>query len=90
MWKVIVFILGPEGTVGAMWKALFLLVFLALSPGADGLFRSLYRKAHVSRPRKGNPGQPLFLTPYIESGKLAEGKLKSETAETVYFQQLLF
>ncbi|KAB0375476.1 hypothetical protein FD755_012119 [Muntiacus reevesi] len=55
-----------------MWKALFLLVLLALSPGADGLFRSLYRKAHVSRPRKGNPGQPLFLTPYIESGKLIE------------------
>ncbi|XP_065795253.1 probable serine carboxypeptidase CPVL isoform X3 [Muntiacus reevesi] len=65
---------GPEGTVGVMWKALFLLVLLALSPGADGLFRSLYRKAHVSRPRKGNPGQPLFLTPYIESGKLAEGR----------------
>ncbi|KAF4020154.1 hypothetical protein G4228_012154, partial [Cervus hanglu yarkandensis] len=61
-------------TVGAMWKALFLLVLLALSPGADGLFRSLYRKAHVSRPRKGNPGQPLFLTPYIDSGKLAEGR----------------
>ncbi|XP_043319252.1 probable serine carboxypeptidase CPVL isoform X4 [Cervus elaphus] len=57
-----------------MWKALFLLVLLALSPGADGLFRSLYRKAHVSRPRKGNPGQPLFLTPYIDSGKLAEGR----------------
>ncbi|KAG5210383.1 hypothetical protein JEQ12_015577 [Ovis aries] len=65
---------GPEGTVGAMWKALFLLVLLALSPGADGLFRSLYRKAHVSRPRKGDPGQRLFLTPYIESGKLTKGR----------------
>ena len=89
MWKVIVFILGPEGTVDAMWKALFLLVLLVLSPGADGLFRSLYRKGHVSSPRKGDPGQRLFLTPYIETGKLEEGKLKSETTETVYFQQLL-
>ncbi|XP_059741871.1 probable serine carboxypeptidase CPVL isoform X2 [Bos taurus] len=65
---------GPEGTVGAMWKALFLLVLLVLSPGADGLFRSLYRKGHVSSPRKGDPGQRLFLTPYIETGKLEEGR----------------
>nr|XP_014332380.1 PREDICTED: probable serine carboxypeptidase CPVL [Bos mutus] len=67
-------ILSPEGTVGAMWKALFLLVLLVLSPGADGLFRSLYRKGHVSSPRKGDPGQRLFLTPYIETGKLEEGR----------------
>ncbi|XP_057589940.1 probable serine carboxypeptidase CPVL isoform X2 [Hippopotamus amphibius kiboko] len=63
-----------------MWKALALLVLLVLSPGGDGLFRSLYRKAHVSTPHKGDPGQPLFLTPYIESGKFAEGRRLSLVA----------
>lgn len=79
LWNVIVSILGLDRMVGAMWKALALLALLVLSPGGNGLFRSLYRNAHVSTPHKGDPGQPLFLTPYIEAGKFAEGKFKSET-----------
>ncbi|XP_022440029.1 probable serine carboxypeptidase CPVL [Delphinapterus leucas] len=63
-----------------MWKALALLALLVLSPGGDGLFRSLYRNAHVSTPHKGDPGQPLFLTPYIEAGKFAEGRWLSSVA----------
>ncbi|TKC34209.1 hypothetical protein EI555_006026 [Monodon monoceros] len=63
-----------------MWKALALLALLVLSPGGDGLFRSLYRNAHVSTPHKGDLGQPLFLTPYIEAGKFAEGRRLSSVA----------
>lgn len=78
MWNVVVFILGLEETVGTMWKAPVLLALLMLSPGSDGLFRSIYGKAHVFKPPKGNVGEPLFLTPYIEAGKFAEGECKSE------------
>ncbi|XP_069317923.1 probable serine carboxypeptidase CPVL isoform X1 [Eulemur rufifrons] len=59
--------------VGAMWKVIVLLVLSILGP-CDGLFRSIYRSSQVSKPPTGNVGQPLFLTPYIEAGKLKEGK----------------
>ncbi|XP_004476134.2 probable serine carboxypeptidase CPVL isoform X2 [Dasypus novemcinctus] len=62
-----------QGGFGTMWKAIVLLVLLIPSPGA-GLFRSMYRSAQVSTPQKGDLGQPLFLTPYIENGKILEGK----------------
>ncbi|XP_020934236.1 probable serine carboxypeptidase CPVL isoform X2 [Sus scrofa] len=63
-----------------MWKAPVLLALLMLSPGSDGLFRSIYGKAHVFKPPKGNVGEPLFLTPYIEAGKFAEGRRLSLVA----------
>ncbi|XP_019495410.1 PREDICTED: probable serine carboxypeptidase CPVL isoform X2 [Hipposideros armiger] len=59
--------------IGAMWKATVLLVLLVLSPGGDGLFRSIYRNVPVSAPQKGDARQPLVLTPYVEAGKLSEG-----------------
>ncbi|XP_004418934.1 PREDICTED: probable serine carboxypeptidase CPVL [Ceratotherium simum simum] len=66
--------------VGAMWKATVLLVLLMLSPGGDGLFRSLYRNVRVSTPQKGDAGQPLVLTPYIKAGNLEEGRQLSLVA----------
>ncbi|XP_004045281.1 probable serine carboxypeptidase CPVL [Gorilla gorilla gorilla] len=57
--------------VGAMWKVIVLLVLLMPGP-CDGLFRSLYRS--VSMPPEGDSGQPLFLTPYIEAGKIQKGR----------------
>ncbi|XP_058302155.1 probable serine carboxypeptidase CPVL isoform X6 [Hylobates moloch] len=57
--------------VGAMWKVIVSLVLLMPGP-CDGLFRSLYRS--VSMPPKADAGQPLFLTPYIEAGKIQEGR----------------
>lgn len=87
-WNVIVFIPGLEGMVGAMWKAVVSLVLLILSPGGDGLFRSVYRNVQVSTPQKGGVGQPLFLTPYVKAGNFKEGKLKSENhwlLSTVFF-----
>nr|XP_016812290.2 probable serine carboxypeptidase CPVL isoform X4 [Pan troglodytes] len=57
--------------VGAMWKVIVSLVLLMPGP-CDGLFRSLYRS--VSMPPKGDSGQPLFLTPYIEAGKIQKGR----------------
>ncbi|XP_058383579.1 probable serine carboxypeptidase CPVL [Diceros bicornis minor] len=66
--------------VGAMWKATVLLVLLMLSPGGDGLFRSLYRSVRVSTPQKGDAGQPLVLTPYIKAGNLEEGRQLSLVA----------
>uniref|UniRef100_A0A8C9QMN1 Carboxypeptidase vitellogenic like n=1 Tax=Spermophilus dauricus TaxID=99837 RepID=A0A8C9QMN1_SPEDA len=63
-----------------MWKVIVLLALLTFSP-CDGLFRSLYQRAQVFQPPRGDTGQPLFLTPYIESGKIKEGrKLSSVTA----------
>ncbi|XP_051007559.1 probable serine carboxypeptidase CPVL isoform X2 [Acomys russatus] len=62
--------------VGAMWKVTASLILFMVSPG-DGLFRSMYRSAYVSRPFKGNVGQPLFLSPYIKAGKIKEGQRKS-------------
>ncbi|XP_044776034.1 probable serine carboxypeptidase CPVL isoform X1 [Neomonachus schauinslandi] len=63
--------------VGTMWKATVLVAVFMFSPGGDGLFHSLYKKARVSVPHKGDVGEPLFLTPYIEAGKFEEGKRKS-------------
>ncbi|XP_073755111.1 probable serine carboxypeptidase CPVL isoform X5 [Callorhinus ursinus] len=63
--------------VGTMWKATVLVAVFMFSPGGDGLFPSLYKKARVSVPRKGDVGEPLFLTPYIEAGRLEEGKGRS-------------
>lgn len=59
--------------VGIMWKVIVSLILFMVVPG-DGLFRSIYRSTHVSRPFKGNAGQPLFLTPFINAGKIKEGK----------------
>uniref|UniRef100_A0A4X2LVF3 Probable serine carboxypeptidase CPVL n=2 Tax=Vombatus ursinus TaxID=29139 RepID=A0A4X2LVF3_VOMUR len=56
-----------------MWKATILWVLLTLEP-SEGLFRSLYRNVRVCNPSHRDPGQPLFLTPYIKSGKIQEGK----------------
>ncbi|KAM4857867.1 putative serine carboxypeptidase CPVL isoform 2-T2 [Urocitellus parryii] len=70
----------PEGPGCTMWKVTVLLALLTFSP-CDGLFRSLYQRAQVFQPPRGDTGQPLFLTPYIESGKIKEGrKLSSVTA----------
>ncbi|KAG8514732.1 putative serine carboxypeptidase CPVL, partial [Galemys pyrenaicus] len=56
-----------------MWNAVVLLILLT-SPGGDGLFRSIYKNVKVSVPLEGDAGQPLFLTPYIEAGKVVEAK----------------
>lgn len=79
LWNFIVFTLGLEKMIGAMWKTAVLLVLSMLSPGGDGLFRTLYKTVHTSRPHKGHVGQPLFLTPYIKAGKLKEGKFHQKT-----------
>ncbi|XP_035304826.1 probable serine carboxypeptidase CPVL isoform X3 [Cricetulus griseus] len=62
--------------VGIMWKVIVSLILFMVVPG-DGLFRSIYRSTHVSRPFKGNAGQPLFLTPFINAGKIKEAQKKS-------------
>lgn len=76
--------------VGAMWKATVLVAMFMFSPGGDGLFHSLYKKVRVSVPHKGDVGDPLFLTPYIEAGKLEEGKFHKIRNPLVYFQQVFF
>ncbi|KAM6450181.1 putative serine carboxypeptidase CPVL isoform 1-T2 [Liasis olivaceus] len=35
---------------------------------------SIFRRIKYALPSQGDPGQPLFLTPYIESGKTEEGR----------------
>lgn len=72
MWNVTALTPGQE-MVDAVWKVVVSSILFMASPG-DGLFRSLYRGAHVSKPFKGNAGQPLFLSPYIRAGKIKEGK----------------
>ncbi|XP_075811448.1 putative serine carboxypeptidase CPVL isoform X2 [Microtus pennsylvanicus] len=62
--------------VDALWKVVVSLILFTVSPG-DGLFRSIYRSADVSKPFQGNAGQPLFLSPYIKAGKIKEGQKKS-------------
>ncbi|XP_047704987.1 probable serine carboxypeptidase CPVL isoform X2 [Prionailurus viverrinus] len=59
-----------------MWKTIVLVVVFMFSPGS-GIFHSLYKNVRVSVPHKGNVGEPLFLTPYIEAGKLEEAKKQS-------------
>ncbi|XP_023588129.1 probable serine carboxypeptidase CPVL [Trichechus manatus latirostris] len=56
-----------------MWKVIILLVLSTLNP-SDGLFHSLYQNVQVSTPKRGDPGKPLFLTPYIEAGNTVKGK----------------
>lgn len=77
LWNIIIFLLDPEGLVGAMWKVVVLLVLLMVSPG-QGLFRSMFKKTHVTKEPKGNVGQPLFLTPLIEAGNIRKGEFKPE------------
>ncbi|XP_054847402.1 probable serine carboxypeptidase CPVL [Eublepharis macularius] len=38
------------------------------------VFRSIFKRIKSSVPTRGDPGQPLFLTPYIESGRTEEGR----------------
>ncbi|XP_053465264.1 probable serine carboxypeptidase CPVL isoform X2 [Nycticebus coucang] len=59
--------------VGAMWKSVILLILSRLIP-CDGLFRSIYRSTQVSMPPLGDSGRAVFLTPYIQEGKIKEGK----------------
>ncbi|XP_036102788.1 probable serine carboxypeptidase CPVL isoform X2 [Molossus molossus] len=63
-----------------MWQVTVLVILLMFFPGGDGLFRSLYRSERVSLPFKGNAGQPLFLTPYVEAGKIIQGRQLSVVA----------
>ncbi|XP_069504347.1 probable serine carboxypeptidase CPVL [Ambystoma mexicanum] len=37
-------------------------------------FRQMFKGIKVSMPTKGDPGQPLFLTPYLESGRIQEAQ----------------
>ncbi|KAM3822176.1 putative serine carboxypeptidase CPVL isoform 3-T6 [Vipera latastei] len=39
-----------------------------------GAMGSIFRRLKYALPSQGDPGQPLFLTPYIESGKIEEGR----------------
>lgn len=59
-----------------MWKVIVSLILLVLSPGGDGLFHSIYKNTNIPISEGGNPGLPLFLTPYITAKKLREGKWK--------------
>ncbi|XP_060052016.1 probable serine carboxypeptidase CPVL isoform X1 [Erinaceus europaeus] len=63
-----------------MWKAIILLIMVTLSPGGNGLFRSIYKSVKVSVPCEGDAGHPLFLTPYIDAGKVTEGRQLSLVA----------
>lgn len=72
VWNVTALTPGQE-MIDAVWKVVVSLILFTVSPG-DGLFRSIYRSAHVSKPFRGNAGQPLFLSPYIKAGKIKEGK----------------
>lgn len=76
--------------VGAMWKVTVLVTMFMFSPGGNGLFHSIYKKARVSVPRKGDVGKPLFLTSYIEAGKLEEGKFHKIRKTLVNFQQVFY
>lgn len=65
-----------------MCKATVLLALLSLSVTFElsrahkqwSAFRSMFKRIKCSTPSRGDPGQPLFLTPYIESGRIEEGK----------------
>ncbi|KAK2096125.1 hypothetical protein P7K49_025159 [Saguinus oedipus] len=66
--------------VGTMWKVIVGLVLLTPGP-CDGLFSSLHRS--VPMPFKGDGGQPLFLTPYIEAGNIKKEKSWEDGCPTV-------
>ncbi|XP_053120904.1 probable serine carboxypeptidase CPVL [Hemicordylus capensis] len=65
-----------------MGKITFLLALLSLSLTLKlgstyqrfSVFRRMFERIKYSVPSEGDPGQPLFLTPYIESGKTEEGR----------------
>ncbi|XP_049637842.1 probable serine carboxypeptidase CPVL [Suncus etruscus] len=63
-----------------MWKVIVSLILLVLSPDGDGLFHSIYKNINVPISEGGDPGLPLFLTPYITAKKLREGKRMSLVA----------
>lgn len=77
MWTVTALTLGHREMVRAQWKVIILLILLMVIP-SDGLFHSIYRSILVAQPFKGNAGQPLFLSPYIRTGKIKEGEWRSE------------
>ncbi|XP_028614239.1 probable serine carboxypeptidase CPVL isoform X2 [Grammomys surdaster] len=62
--------------VRAIWTVTVSLILFTVSPG-DGLFHSIYRSILVSQSFNGNAGKPLFLSPYIKTGKIKEGQRKS-------------
>ncbi|XP_045683965.1 probable serine carboxypeptidase CPVL isoform X1 [Phyllostomus hastatus] len=58
-----------------MWKEAVLLALLMLCPSGRGLFYFGSGNTHGSVPCDGgDKGQPLYLTPYIEAGKVVEGR----------------
>ncbi|XP_065255699.1 probable serine carboxypeptidase CPVL [Emys orbicularis] len=65
-----------------MWKATVLLTLLSLSLTFKlgcahkqwSVFRNMFKRILSSTPPREDPGQPLFLTPYIESGRIEEGR----------------
>ncbi|KAF6085626.1 carboxypeptidase vitellogenic like [Phyllostomus discolor] len=64
-----------------MWKEAVLLALLMLCPSGRGLFHFRSGNTHVSVPHDGgDTGQPLHLTPYIEAGKVVEGRQLSAVA----------
>lgn len=56
------------------------MALLMLCPSGRGLFHFGPRNTHVSVPHRGDTGQPLFLTPYIEAGNVVEGRRLSAVA----------
>ncbi|XP_048367828.1 probable serine carboxypeptidase CPVL [Sphaerodactylus townsendi] len=65
-----------------MSKITVLVTFLSLSltfeqsrsHSRPSVFRRTFERIKCSIPTRGDPGQPLFLTPYIESGRTEEGR----------------
>lgn len=65
-----------------MSKATVLLPLLSLSMTVElgsahkqwSAFRGMFKRIKYATPSRGDPGQPLFLTPYIESGRTEEGR----------------
>lgn len=68
------FLLGVKRTMGAMGKVIVSLILMTLLSGGDGLFRSLYKNFKLLASQGEDVGEPMFLTPYIATGKLEDGK----------------
>uniref|UniRef100_A0A8D0B6T3 Probable serine carboxypeptidase CPVL n=2 Tax=Salvator merianae TaxID=96440 RepID=A0A8D0B6T3_SALMN len=65
------------GKITTVWLALLslsLTLELVSSRKQWSVFRSLFKRINYAVPSGGDPGQPLFLTPYIESGRTEEGR----------------
>ncbi|XP_003430729.1 probable serine carboxypeptidase CPVL isoform X2 [Ornithorhynchus anatinus] len=70
------------GRIFKMWKVALLLALL--SPNLTlkhscaqshlGFFRFLHKYSPTCMSSEGDPGHPLFLTPYIKNGKILEGR----------------